>query len=285
MENYVYETHRMQHPLLPFIFHKSFVVTRRQSLPNWHENIELLCCTAGKGYICCGKEQYDFARGDIFVVNANMPHSICSEGSVIYCCLIIDNSFFEANGIPVTTLHFQNLIRDPEMNVRFEQAKEAFAAFPEGGICSLADVRYEVLGLCRALCVRYVTEKPRESISPANEHIKCAMRYIREHISSPITLEEIGNHLGISKYHLAREFKNFTGKTIVETINLIRCSEAKSLMEGGMSVSSAARSCGFQNLSYFTRTFKKYFQALPSEFAGKDASAEKYREPPELIGC
>ena len=50
-----------------------------------------------------------------------------------------------------------------------------------------------------------------------------------------------------------------------EYINAIRCNYAKRMISGGMSVSEAAFSCGYRNLSYFSKTYKKYFKMLPSE--------------------
>jgi len=43
-----YETHKMPHPMLPFIYHRRFELVQRQITPNWHENIELLQCTEGE---------------------------------------------------------------------------------------------------------------------------------------------------------------------------------------------------------------------------------------------
>lgn len=265
MANYVYETHSMNNPLLPFIFHRSFKVTQRNSLPNWHENIELLYCIGGKGYIRCGMDSYDFSTGDIFTVNANTPHCVCSEGSVRYCCLIIDNTFCTDNGIPISTLQFQNSIRDPELNALFESVKTAFESYDENAVWAIADIRYAVLGLLRGLCKGYILPESQKITSSANEHVKNALTYIRKNISEPISLDGVADYVGVSKYHLSREFKAFTGKTIVQTINILRCIEAKRLIEGGMRVSTAAASCGFENMSYFSRTFKKLFHTLPSD--------------------
>ena len=46
---------------------------------------------------------------------------------------------------------------------------------------------------------------------------------------------------------------------------MMRCKESKRLIKEGMSVSAAALSCGFENMSYFTKTYKKYMGALPSD--------------------
>ena len=274
MGNLIYETHSMHDPMLPFIYHRSFAVTQRHSLPNWHENIELLYCTGGKGYIRCSSEVFDFRCGDIFVVNADTTHCICSEGSVLYRCLIIDNAFFISNGIPVSDIYFQNSIRDSELNALFEDVSAAFDGYDSQKLCAAADIRYAVLGLLRALCKGYAADKPKSTGSAANEHVKKAMTYIRKNISAAMTLDDIAACAGVSKYHLSREFKAFTGKTIIQTVNLIRCTEAKRLMEGGMRCSAAAAACGYENLSYFSRTFRRIFHALPSAFVNRSGNTD-----------
>ena len=55
------------------------------------------------------------------------------------------------------------------------------------------------------------------------------------------------------------------GASVVQTLKLMRCTEAQRLIEGGMSVSAAAAACGFENLSYFSRSFKGLFGHLPSK--------------------
>ena len=266
MANIVYETHSMRNPLLPFIYHHKFVMTQRGGLPNWHENIELLYCTGGKGAVQCGPERHDFVQGDMFVVNADTPHSVCSEGSVLYRCLIIDNSFCTENGIPISTLYFQPMIRDENMGQLFRQVSNAYENYDENNVCAVADIRCAVLQLLRALCYSYTVERPSQTGTAANIHVKEAMVYLRQNLSKQIGLDDISAYVGISKYHLSREFKMFTGKTIVQTLNMMRCTEAKSMIENGIGVSTAAMSCGFENLSYFSRAFKKVFGRLPSSF-------------------
>ena len=99
--------------------------------------------------------------------------------------------------------------------------------------------------------------------------MKKAIAYIHTHLSEPITLDTLAAHVGIGKFHLSRRFKAFTGKTVVQVITLMRCTEARRLMEGGLSVSAAAASCGFENLSYFTRTFKSLLGILPSNIKAR----------------
>lgn len=267
MPSYKYETHVIRDPLLPFIFHRCYRHTQHQCPPNWHENIEILFCIEGSGYVKCGIEDTPFCQGDIFIVNADIPHSVGSDETIAYRCLIIDNRFCTDNGIPIGELTFRSTIHDRELADLFETVTAAYDRRDDRDIQATADIRYAVLGLLRMLWCEYAA--PKQPRPEADAAIKQALTYIRRNLSGTITLEAISDSVGVSKYHLSRQFKSFTGKTVIDTVNLIRCTEAKRLIEGGMRISAAAAACGYENLSYFTRTFKKLFHALPSSFLPK----------------
>ena len=261
MEHYRYETHRFSDPRLPFIFHPCHTIRTRELPPNWHENIELLLCIGGSGYVRCGAQELDFHPGDFFVVNPDTPHVVISSTSVSYRCLIVSRSFFEENGIP--SLWFQPMLRDDRLADLMEQVHDAYRQHRSGSPFAIADYRLAVLALLRLLCLEYTVPQTAPSVS--GEHVKAALTYIRANLDKNASLQEVADQIGLSKYHLARQFKHFTGSTFTQTANLIRCLEAKRLIEGGMQVSQAATACGFDNLSYFSRTYKKLLQELPSQ--------------------
>lgn len=264
MQKYTYENHVITQPLLPFIFHKEHNVSKRTSSVNWHANMELLYCIEGSGFVRCGSSATEFTPGDIFVVNPDIPHSIGSQASVHYRCLIIDNRFLEENGLPAGALQVQPLIRDSNLCQLFDAVTQCFDHLSDCDYCSIADTRAAVLNLLCRLCRLYATAGKRDDRSDA--YVKKAIHYIRQNLSEPITLDGLADYAGISKYHLCRQFKAYTGSTVIATVNLIRCTQACRLIESGKPVSEAAAACGYENLSYFTRVFKKHMQALPSSF-------------------
>lgn len=266
MDFSTYETHIMKNSLLPFIFHLDTLVDHTDSTPNWHENIEILYCIKGSGIAKYGLESIEFSVGDILVVNADTLHTIISNTQIQYHCLIIDNSFCEDNGIPITTLRFQKLIHNPLLNTQFEQVVKSFQDYDQEKPYAITNIRHAVLGLLLTLCASHIDPNEQTAHSVSSERIKKAIAYIRQNIAQKITLDDIADHVGISKFHLSREIKAFTRMTVVDTINQIRCSEAQRMIKNGSSVSAAAISCGFENLSYFTRTFKKFFHVRPSDF-------------------
>ena len=93
------------------------------------------------------------------------------------------------------------------------------------------------------------------------------MKYIYENFESKIDIDEIAKTLGVSKFHMCRCFKKYTGCSIVEFINIYRVERAKKLIAfQNMNVSEAAMRCGFLNMSYFTRVFKKHNLIAPGEY-------------------
>lgn len=265
MRSLTYESHQQQTAELPFIFHPEFSVVRHHCSPNWHENIELLYCLSGEGTIRCGTEIQPFLPGDLYVVNHDLTHCVYSDTAVLYRCLIIDNTFLRSNGIP-TPIYFQPLIRDDRFGELLAHLAKSYTCHGAGKPYAVPDIRHTVLSILLLLCREFALDAFPDATPAADEYVKNAIVYIRKNLASPITLDSVAEAVGVSKYHLSRSFKAVTGKTIIEMTNIIRCTEAKRLLENGASVSTAATTCGYENLSYFSRTFRRIFNRLPSEF-------------------
>ena len=266
-----YETHVIKNPLLPFVFHPS--TNGAQSIYcglNWHENVEILYCTHGSANIVLDAQQYPFCPGTIAVANAYCVHTTMQEKQLDYHCLIIDKSFCQENGFDTSMIQFREIIREERAIEAMEAVVRAYEGYNGDDLCAIADIRYAVLGLLLTLSKYHLTGIGHDQqLFASRERVKQAVAYIRNHFASQISLQEIADAVGISKYHLSREFRKFTGSTVFETINMTRCAEAKNMICQGMAVSEAALTCGYTNLSYFTRSFKKYIGEKPSAFSVK----------------
>ena len=263
--NMIYEPHIMHDSLVPFIFHTDIRRSGQKYHPNWHTNIEILLCLSGNGKVSLETEEHTFSAGDIFVINSNFLHSIYTDKRIEYDCLILDRDFCKSNGIPTDNVLFKEKIQDGSLSELFNRVKSAYLS---SGICRAAKIRCSVLELLIALRAKYTldisSDAPHAIRVQNTDRVKRSMVYIRQNMKSCLTLEDIAAYVGISKYYFTREFKRITGQTVFEYINVVRCKEAKRLITQGMTVSLAAQTCGFENLSYFTRTYKKCIGELPS---------------------
>lgn len=272
MPAFKYEIHDMNNPLLPFRFRPLMDVTGRQSLPNWHEEPEILYCFEGSGRVQLGGESVPFQKGDTVVVNTRTPHFVESDQTVRYCCLIVKNSFLAENGIDPVTLRFDTHLHTPETREAMERVRNAFEDYKSPRFDGILQIRSTVLSLFGLLCQKHAVllEKGEKT----DESVNLALTYLHGHFRENLTLDQIAACAGVSKFHLAREFKRSTGHTIMNTVMLLRLHEARDLIEKGSRVSDAAQGCGFSNLSYFSRSFQKQFNTLPSQIGKKKHTSE-----------
>lgn len=90
--------------------------------------------------------------------------------------------------------------------------------------------------------------------------------YIHRNYKEGITLESIADYFYVSKEHLSRSFKTFSGDTVTDYINRKRMEKAKQLIvEHKLSIKHAAEMTGYTDLAYFYRVFKKHNGFTPGE--------------------
>lgn len=270
MSNYIYELNLMEDPNLPFRigYHKQYI--RKFPPPNWHENLEILYIIKGNGYILYDTVKYQVAEGDLIVVNSEVIHQLISDAPIHFHFLTLDRHFCAESGIPSTSLIFQPVIRDSEMDNLFLNILDAYERYIQTrAFYEVAEIRALLLKLLCNLCEKHLIQKRSASAENRNDTVRSAITYIRANLSAPIAVEDIARYAGVSTFSLARSFKRIMGRTIIDTVLVLRCTEAKRLLEKGSSVAEAAHNCGFENMSYFTRVFKRYYQAPPSHYLQK----------------
>ncbi|MDP4118232.1 MAG: AraC family transcriptional regulator [Bacillota bacterium] len=263
----IYEIMNPSNPVLPFIFHLDKIINGNcfgRGSGNWHESIELLYFTEGAGLVICDFEKTNVKAGDVFIVNSEKVHTIISDATLTYYCLIVDCEFFASNGINLQGLYFQDKINDAALNSLFENVTKTFAGFSR---FYSAKIRLTILDMLVYIAENYSVKTP--SVSDKREHIieavKTAIKYIRLNINKNITVDEVLNEIAFSRAYFSRNFKKATGYSIIEYINLLKCTLASKMLANlDVSVQQVASDLGFNNLSYFTKTYKKYIGKYPS---------------------
>ena len=82
-----------------------------------------------------------------------------------------------------------------------------------------------------------------------------------------ISIDEISSVSGFSASHFMRFFKSAMGTSFTSYLSSYRLSmAARLLMLTNDSILDIALSCGYENLSYFNRSFKKRYKKTPSEY-------------------
>lgn len=96
------------------------------------------------------------------------------------------------------------------------------------------------------------------------------------HSSENISMDEAATHVGYSKFHFARLFKEYTGMTFNDYQTTLKLKEVeRQLADTDLQISDIAMSCGFNNLTSLSRCFKKQYGCSPSQFRNRIRRSRK----------
>jgi AraC-like DNA-binding protein len=107
--------------------------------------------------------------------------------------------------------------------------------------------------------------RPKHGLHHPN--VRRAIEYVREHFADAVTLDELAREAGLSKFHLARCFRDATGHAPHQYLKLMRLQTARRLLESGVSVNDAARQAGFADPPHLARAFRVWLGVPPSQWA------------------
>ncbi len=103
--------------------------------------------------------------------------------------------------------------------------------------------------------------------SRGNEIIKRAIRYISGNYSQNLTLEDLAEHVNLNPSYFSSLFKQSTGSSFREYLNMVRIEESKRLLANtDYSIIDISLAVGFEDQSYFSKVFKKYTGLTPKQF-------------------
>lgn len=112
-------------------------------------------------------------------------------------------------------------------------------------------------------------------ITPLDEKfIEKAMKYVSDNLDSPkLSVEDLSDHVGMSRVNLYKKIKQITGKTPIEFIRIIRLKRAAQLLrESQLNVSEIAYRTGFNSPKVFSKYFKEEFGILPSVYQDREGT-------------
>lgn len=105
------------------------------------------------------------------------------------------------------------------------------------------------------------------SLNANSRRIKLVFDYMNKNFRNDISLKDISSLVNMHEVSLSRFIKKRTGKSFVDCLNEIRIGQVSRLIiDTTQSISEIAYSCGFNNISYFNRVFKKKKGCTPKEF-------------------
>lgn len=94
-------------------------------------------------------------------------------------------------------------------------------------------------------------------------------KYISEHYMDKLTLTQISQEIHSNGSYLSRLYKLKTGQNLFDVINRMKLEKAKEYMSRGKKIYEVAQMVGFDDVSYFSRVFRKQEGCSPREYENR----------------
>ena len=112
-----------------------------------------------------------------------------------------------------------------------------------------------------------------KAISSRNPRVLAVLRAMYDNIETPLTLDELAQHAGISRRQIERQFKQLLDEAPAQTYRNIRLDRARTLlMETDLTVLEVAMAAGFNSNGVFSRHFKTRYGETPYGHRGHKKS-------------
>lgn len=249
---------------------------------HWHSELELIVIKKGRGIVSADLLKCSVISGDIVLIRPGQLHSIEQEGSY--------------------SMEYENIILKPDLLISGHSdlcARNFIIPFMNGSIpCNsylTPDLTYykdaaECIRQIDLLCgtrpagyqlavkgflfqfffvlISNQNEAKKETASTAQmkslEKMKTVLKYVEEHYSEHITIDNMASLTYYSKSHFMKFFKAHMGTGFIEYLNDYRLTMAERLLRStDAPVIEIAQQSGFENLSYFNRIFKRKYARSP----------------------
>lgn len=243
-----------------------------------HHCLELNFCLGGNGRYVIGDKEYPIRAGDLFIINDLEYHQAINLSGDLELLVIVftpDMILKESEDYDlIRTFYewkrgFQHRLPQmeqagalmAEMETEFEDREAGYRLILKASLLKLLALLYR--GFAQ-------TESSAEQVRAFQNTYKDlapALFYIDTHLGEPIRLAQLAKEVSLHPNYFSTLFSSLMGMTVSEYILRHRLRRAAGLLASSeKSVLSVAQECGFNNVSYFNRVFRRHFSLTPTEY-------------------
>ncbi len=250
---------------------------------HWHKELEIIYFEKGTFQFTCNSNKYTVEAPALAFIDSGVMHSLKleegqRESALVFDCRMLSYEWYDESQSSIIEPLINNKINLPPFifpkdNVWSEAVmlyKKTLADYEKGG--ASANLRVK-LHLAELLTLLYdnnyliSNEEKAEADSYQVENIQKAITYIKENYEKKIKISEVSDYVGMSEQYFCRYFKKNVGKTLTEYINEIRIDKATEMLGNtDEKVIDIAVQCGYDNISYFIKRFKRMKGISPLEY-------------------
>ena len=262
----------------PFEFHHVTRIHPDYIMPlHWHTEFELIRILKGSLLLTVANRDLALREGDFVLIPSNLPHAAIPTDCE-YECIVFDAKYLlgknDSINKAVTMLLEHTIVAQYVFPKDFTVIHDAawilfdsFASRTPGYELLITGAAYTIIGtIMQRHLYAYSSEKSEYSFRKSIR-LQQAMNYMEESFREPLSLQDIANSIGMTPQSFCRFFKEMAHCSPIDYLNSYRIERAcYQLLTTNHSVTQIALENGFNDLSYFIKTFKRYKGTTPKKY-------------------
>lgn len=246
---------------------------------HWHDEFEIIYVRSGFLTVSISGESYIGKTGEAFVVSPGNLHLMGSQSGTVdyytflfplkYISFRTDDMLDEKLLEPLNSGHLMICPRVKDTAKELcEQLIEIYEAKKDESESKIAtQVRTKIILLQFILEMWKKGFVIENDTSGRNTVEKEMVSYIQQNFTGKISLREFGEQFHLSEKYISRYFKEHFHITLSQYVTYLRLEHAKQLLQDtDIPVTDVAMQSGYQNVSYFIRSFQKAYAVSPLKY-------------------
>ena len=246
---------------------------------HWHTEYEIIRVLEGTLTMTLNEKNFEAGAGELVFIHGGILHAGIPR-DCIYECLVFDLDLFRR--IPPCAPYIQRVMdRSALVYHHFTTEHKETLRIAQ---CLFSSMAGQLPGFEMAVVSQiyqffahifsahlYLDTEPHTTARDLRKimQLRKAIDYIDQNMGSQVTLNQMAEAASMSPKYFCRFFYQMTRHTPIEYLTMQRIEYAcYALSTTDEPVTSIALSCGFNDLSYFIRTFKRYKGVTPRQYRG-----------------
>ena len=244
---------------------------------HWHVEYEILRVVSGELRVTMDEKTIEAKSGDVIFINSGVLHS-AMPAACVYECIVFDlDTLLQISSVckkKIESIRDHSvLVYDffrPEKKDVHSAVWDIFNAMKEcrpGYELSVYGLFYRFFGLIYENHYYLENEQKTRRDYKRLTQMRSVLNLIESQYDQPLTLSMMAAAAGMSSKYFCRFFAVMTHRKPMDYLNHYRIERAcYELSSSDATVTDVAYSCGFNDLSYFIKTFKKYKGMTPGSY-------------------
>ena len=250
---------------------------------HWHNAIEITMAVEEPYLVMSGGEDFLLEEGEMLIIPAGTLHHLkAQEGRRMF--FLINNDAISGN--PALTAISGFLNKPLYLNKNEDETllkhltsimKDIHKEYSHFDSVSEVSIYIKVVTMLLDIIKYKLKDYRKSSTDNYADSFGIIIKYIEDNYMNEITLDDLAELSGYSKFYFCKMFSRYTGSTLPDFINRRRIVASEFMLsDEELKITDIAMRVGFSSITTFNRAFRKINGCTPSEFRKLHRTLEHY---------